>query len=83
MRTQARRLSEDFMTRNRAMGERHMDSGKNVSDYLIKTLLENQEKEDPSWAEMCFIIAVFTTCSILSVSASLMLFIASHSFSAR
>lgn len=45
-------------------------AGEQVSDCLVKTLLETQESEKLSWEDMCFIVIAFTTGGVHSVSTS-------------
>jgi hypothetical protein len=45
-----------------------MDSGENVPDCLVKTLIETQEEEHLDWEDICMLAAVFTLGGVHSVS---------------
>ncbi|RDB24674.1 hypothetical protein Hypma_008235 [Hypsizygus marmoreus] len=44
-----------------------MDSGENVPDCLVKTLIETQEEEKLDWEDLCMLSAVFTLGGVHSV----------------
>ena len=48
-----------------------MDSGEEVPDCLMKTLLESQEDEKLEWEDLCMLAAVFTLGGVHSVSRML------------
>ena len=48
-----------------------MDSGEEVPDCLMKTLLESQEEEKLEWEDLCMLAAVFTLGGVHSVSGTL------------
>ncbi len=75
-RYRARKLHTDFISVYGAMINRvkaRLDAGEQVSDCLVKTLLETQESEKLSWEDMCFIVIAFTTGGVHSVSEALSL----------
>ena len=45
-----------------------MDSGEEVPDCLVKTLIETQEEEKLDWEDLCMLSAVFTLGGVHSVS---------------
>ena len=45
-----------------------MDSGEEVPDCLVKTLIESQEDEKLDWEDLCMLAAVFTLGGVHSVS---------------
>jgi len=47
-----------------------MDSGEDVPDCLVKTLIQNQEQEKLDWEDLCMLAAVFTLGGVHSVSLS-------------
>ena len=46
-----------------------MDSGEEVPDCLVKTLIQSQEDEKLDWEDLCMLSAVFTLGGVHSVSA--------------
>jgi hypothetical protein len=46
-----------------------MDSGEEVPDCLVKTLIQSQEEEKLDWEDLCMLSAVFTLGGVHSVSA--------------
>lgn len=72
-RYRARKLHSDFISVYGAMINRvkaRLDAGEQVSECLVKTLLETQESEKLSWEDMCFIVIAFTTGGVHSVRTS-------------
>jgi hypothetical protein len=45
-----------------------MDSGEEVPDCLVKTLIQSQEDEKLDWEDLCMLSAVFTLGGVHSVS---------------
>jgi len=45
-----------------------MDSGEEVPDCLVKTLIESREAEKLDWEDLCMLSAVFTLGGVHSVS---------------
>lgn len=45
-----------------------IDSGEDVPDCLVKSLIEAQDTERLTWEDMCFICTAFTTGGVHSVS---------------
>ncbi|KAL0960650.1 hypothetical protein HGRIS_005679 [Hohenbuehelia grisea] len=83
-RSNARRLREGFMKVYGAMilgVKQRVDAGEEVSDCLVKHLLDRQKEESLSWADMCFIANAFTTGGVHSTSGIiqwLLAFMPSH-----
>ena len=78
MRSRGRKLHNEFMEVNGTMitqVKARMDTGDDISDCLVKTLIESREAEKLSWKDMCFIIAAFTTGGVHSVRLILPFFI--------
>ncbi|KAF4598324.1 hypothetical protein EYR38_006721 [Pleurotus pulmonarius] len=78
-RYRARKLHSDFISVYGAMINRvkaRLDAGEQVSDCLVKTLLETQESEKLSWEDMCFIVIAFTTGGVHSTSGIIEWFLA-------
>ena len=48
-----------------------MDSGEEVPDCLMKTLLESQKEEKLEWEDLCMLAAVFTLGGVHSVNGTL------------
>jgi len=44
-----------------------MDSGEDVPDCVVKTLIQTQEQENLDWEDMCMLSAVFTLGGVISV----------------
>jgi hypothetical protein len=61
-----------------------MDSGEEVPECLMKTLLESQEDENLEWEDLCMLASVFTLGGVHSGSGTLssILMKLSHTFSA-
>jgi len=53
-----------------------MESGENVPDCLVKSILEYQENEKVSWADMCLLTTAFATGGSHSTSGTIMWFLA-------
>jgi cytochrome P450 len=73
-RSRARKLHDDFIEVYGSMIRRFknlMNSGEEVPDCLMKTLLESQEDEKLEWEDICMISAVFTLGGVHSVSGTL------------
>jgi hypothetical protein len=71
MRARGRKLHNDLVEAYGAMILRvkaRMDSGENVPDCLVKTLVETQEEEHLDWEDVCMLAAVFTLGGVHSVS---------------
>lgn len=45
-----------------------MESGENVPDCLVKSILEYQENEKLSWGDMCLLTTAFATGGSHSVN---------------
>ena len=45
-----------------------MESGEEVPDCLVKTLIQSQEDEKLDWEDLCMLAAVFTLAGVHSVS---------------
>ena len=86
-RSRARKLHDGFVDVYGSMIRRFknlMDSGEEVPDCLVKTLLNSQEDEKLDWEDICMLAAVFTLGGVHSVSWTLscILMKLSHKFSA-
>ncbi|KAK7471927.1 hypothetical protein VKT23_000030 [Stygiomarasmius scandens] len=53
-----------------------MDSGEDVPDCLVKTLIQNQEQEKLDWEDLCMLAAVFTLGGVHSTSGIIQWFLA-------
>lgn len=51
--------------------KKRMDSGEDVPDCVIKTLIQIQEKEELDWEDICMLSAVFTLGGVISVRLQL------------
>ena len=74
IRSRGRKLRQDFLDVYGAMitqVKEQIDSGKDVPDCLVKTLLEVQEEEKLSWTDMCLLTTAFATGGSHSVSNSI------------
>jgi hypothetical protein len=74
MRSRGRKLHDDLIEVYGAMILRvkaRMDSGENVPDCLVKTLLETREEEKLDWEDICMLACVFTLGGVHSASFSL------------
>lgn len=70
IRSRGRKLHDDFIEVHGPMitkVKERMDAGDDVSNCLVKTLIESREVEKLSWEDMCFIAASFTTGGVHSV----------------
>ncbi|KIJ41518.1 hypothetical protein M422DRAFT_60430 [Sphaerobolus stellatus SS14] len=79
MRSRGRRLHTDFMEVYGGLMlelKRKMDAGEEVPDCLVKSLFENQTKEELSWQDMCFLSIAFTTGGVHSTSGIIQWFLA-------
>jgi len=47
--------------------KKRMDSGEDVPDCFVKTLIQTQEQENLDWEDMCMLSAVFTLGGVISV----------------
>ena len=86
-RSRARKLHDGIIDVYGSMIRRFkilMDSGEEVPDCLMKTLLESQEDEKLEWEDLCMLAAVFTLGGVHSVSTTLSCISmkTSHEFSA-
>jgi hypothetical protein len=73
-RTRAQKLHNGFIEVYGSMIQRFqnlMNSGEEVPDCMIKTLLESQEEEKLDWKDLCTLAAVFTIGGVHSVSGTL------------
>ena len=73
-RSRARKLHDGFIDVYGSMVRRFqnlMDSGEEVPDCLVKTLLKSQEDEKLDWEDLCMLLAVFTLGGVHSVSWTL------------
>ncbi|KAG6811122.1 hypothetical protein H0H92_008855 [Tricholoma furcatifolium] len=71
MRTRGRNLHDGLVDVYGSMINRvksRMDSGEDVPDCLVKTLLETQEEEKLDWEDLCMLSAVFTLGGVHSTS---------------
>lgn len=71
IRRRGRRLHRDFLEVYGALillVKERMESGENVPDCLVKSILEYQENEKLSWADMCLLTTAFATGGSHSVS---------------
>jgi cytochrome P450 len=71
MRSRGRKLHDSLVEVYGAMILRvkaRMDSGENVPDCLVKTLIQTQEEERLDWEDICMLTAVFTLGGVHSVS---------------
>ncbi|KAF4582650.1 hypothetical protein EYR40_002573 [Pleurotus pulmonarius] len=78
-RASARQLHSDFLYVYGAMinqVKERIDSGEEVPDCLVKTLLNCQHEEELSWKDMCFIVIAFTTGGVHSTSGIIEWFLA-------
>ncbi|KAJ8507004.1 hypothetical protein ONZ45_g10573 [Pleurotus djamor] len=78
-RSRARKLHKDFIDVYGAMMQRvkdSLDAGEEVSDCLVKTMLQCQEEEKLTWEDMCFIFIAFTTGGVHSTSGIIEWFLA-------
>jgi hypothetical protein len=69
-RSRGRRLHDGIVEVYGAMIMRvkaRMDSGEDVPDCLVKTLIQTQEQEKLDWEDMCMLSAVFTLGGVHSV----------------
>ncbi|KAJ3900492.1 cytochrome P450 [Lentinula edodes] len=53
-----------------------LEAGEYVPDCLVKTLIENQEKEKLDWEDLCMLSAVFTLGGVHSTSGIIQWFLA-------
>jgi hypothetical protein len=70
-RSRARKLHDGFIDVYGTMIQRFktlMDSGEEVPDCLMKTLLESQEDEKLEWEDLCMLSSVFTLGGVHSVN---------------
>ena len=51
-----------------------MDSGEEVPDCLVKTLIQSQEDEKLDWEDLCMLSAVFTLGGVHSVNKTVFKF---------
>ena len=73
-RSRARKLHDEIIDVYGNMIRRFktlMDSGEEVPDCLMKTLLESQENEKLEWEDLCMLASVFTLGGVHSVSGTL------------
>jgi cytochrome P450 len=73
-RTRAHKLHDGFVEVYGSMIQRFknlMNSGEEVPDCMMKTLLESQEVEKLDWEDLCMLAAVFTIGGVHSVSGTL------------
>ncbi|KJA25291.1 hypothetical protein HYPSUDRAFT_85428 [Hypholoma sublateritium FD-334 SS-4] len=78
-RTRGRRLHDALIDVYGSMildFQSRMRSGEEVSDCLVKTLLENQEIEKLDWEDLCMLSAVFTLGGVHSTSGIIQWFLA-------
>ena len=71
MRSRGRKLHDDLIEVYGAMilqVKARMDSGEDVPDCLVKTLIETQDDEGLDWEDICMLAAVFMLGGIHSVS---------------
>lgn len=69
-RSRGRKLHDDLIEVYSAMilqVKGRVDSGENVPDCLVKTLIESQEEEKLDWEDICMLTAVFTLGGVHSV----------------
>jgi serine kinase of HPr protein (carbohydrate metabolism regulator) len=74
MRSRGRKLHDDLIEVYGTMILRvksRMDSGEDVPDCLVKTLIETQEQEGLDWEDLCMLSAVFTLGGVHSVCFSI------------
>ncbi|KAF8073465.1 cytochrome P450 [Lyophyllum atratum] len=79
MRTRGRILHDGLMEVYGSMILRvkaRMDSGEDVPDCLVKTLIETQEEEKLDWEDLCMLSAVFTLGGVHSTSGIIQWFLA-------
>jgi len=79
MRSRGRRLHdaivEVYGTMITQMKNR-IDSGEDVPDCVVKTLIQTQEQENLDWEDMCMLSAVFTLNGVISTSGAILWFLA-------
>jgi cytochrome P450 len=78
-RSRGRRLHDGIVEVYGAMIMRvkaRMDSGEDVPDCLVKTLLLTQEQEKLDWEDLCMLSAVFTLGGVHSTSGVILWFLA-------
>lgn len=71
MRTRGRKLHQDLIEVYGAMillVKAKLDAGEFVPDCLVKTLIQDQAKENLDWEDLCMLSAVFTLGGVHSVS---------------
>lgn len=71
MRTRGRNLYDGLIEVYGSMILRvkdRLDSGEDVPDCLVKTLIETQKEEELDWEDLCMLSAVFTLGGVHSVS---------------
>ncbi|EGO26305.1 hypothetical protein SERLADRAFT_367896 [Serpula lacrymans var. lacrymans S7.9] len=79
IRSRGRKLRKDFLEVYGAMinlVKHRMESGENVPDCLVKSLLEYQEDEKLSWTDMCLLTTAFATGGSHSTSGTIQWFLA-------
>ncbi|KAJ4466755.1 cytochrome P450 [Lentinula aciculospora] len=79
MRTRGRKLHEDLIEVYGSMILRvkaRLDAGEYVPDCLVKTLIQDQEKEELDWEDLCMLSAVFTLGGVHSTSGIIQWFLA-------
>ncbi len=70
MRSRGRRLHDAIVEVYGTMitqVKKRMDSGEDVPDCFVKTLIQTQEQENLDWEDMCMLSAVFTLGGVISV----------------
>ncbi|KAJ3785240.1 cytochrome P450 [Lentinula aff. detonsa] len=79
MRTRGRKLHQDLIEVYGTMILRvraKLDAGEFVPDCLVKTLIQDQEKEKLDWEDLCMLSAVFTLGGVHSTSGIIQWFLA-------
>ncbi|KAJ3842653.1 cytochrome P450 [Lentinula raphanica] len=79
MRTRGRKLHEDLIEVYGSMILRvkaKLDAGEYVPDCLVKTLIQDQDKEELDWEDLCMLSAVFTLGGVHSTSGIIQWFLA-------
>ncbi|KAF5379610.1 hypothetical protein D9757_009194 [Collybiopsis confluens] len=79
MRSRGRKLHADLIGVYGSMIMRvkaKLDAGDFVPECLVKTLIENQEKEKLDWEDLCMLSAVFTLGGVHSTSGIIQWFLA-------
>ncbi|KIK62698.1 hypothetical protein GYMLUDRAFT_197806 [Collybiopsis luxurians FD-317 M1] len=79
MRTRGRKLHDDLIEVYGSMIMRvkaKLDAGEFVPECLVKTLIQNQEKERLDWEDLCMLSAVFTLGGVHSTFGLIQWFLA-------